>query len=155
MQLINTLASFLTATSLAIASSVPMSDSSPPEFNDRAIASNSAITLNQAHLSNSPITKHLQEREAPDGLFKTQGEITPNWMKPTTEGGGRIIKNYPRVSKSAACNKIKAGEMIFTIAWNGLVCMPLGFINPGISYVCGLAGSLGTTYLVDDSSCRR
>ncbi len=137
-----------------------------------AIISNIAIPAEPSETSNPPILNTIltSVNDSPDlngsdsiasnlAKLRPAGSITPyaKVMTPHTDGGSGLhyIPNYPRVSRQTGCAKAQHGQMIFSIAWSGLVCIPFGIGTGGFgSFACGVVGSAITTYLPWNNICR-
>lgn len=129
------------------------------------VGSGAGLVVDFQYMDSSVATLGLEEACATDDLMlapeardigpEDQGGESPPTMIPSPGiEGGHVIKNYPRVSASEACRRHKLGQDLFTIAWNGLVCMPVGFTNLGVGYACGIVGHYALQYLSDDAVCR-
>lgn len=73
-----------------------------------------------------------------------KGYSTQSW-KPTymkDGGGGKILRSYPQVSRKEGCRRAKLGKWAFRIAYNGLMCIPVGAATGSLAgFGCGLLGS--------------
>lgn len=69
--------------------------------------------------------------------------------------GGKppTIVNLPMVSPKTGCARADAGNFTWSVAWQSLVCIPLGFWTFGIGFACGLVGNAASTYLPWDNIC--
>ncbi|MDY5402756.1 MAG: hypothetical protein SPG34_00245 [Trueperella sp.] len=73
--------------------------------------------------------------------------------------GTYTVPNYPRVSRAEGCRRAQAGKMIFTVAWNGLVCFPLSLAGGPvgsfmIGWACGYVGERIINYPSSHQICK-
>ncbi len=86
-----------------------------------------------------PIKRRNSNLNAPSPLLERGGGLlTPTWVMQPSIDGTHSVPNYPRVSRATGCQRARAGYVIFTVSWNGLVCFPLSLAGgPVGSFIIG------------------
>lgn len=86
--------------------------------------------------------QNSDDTAGPDWLNKQPEVGEYSWRPQMMEGGG------PPVSPRVGCPRARLGELTTRIAWEGLVCVPIGLATgPGGGFACGLISQRSLSYV--------